>query len=371
MNINRRHFLTVAGAGFGGGLLVRPCDAETRATITPLEANGLERVDHIFIPGNADPLPTHNPDVTFYPASLTKLMTIALLFREIKTGAIRLDDKLPITRQAVNGVNSWWSGLKPGSFITVEQAIRLALGRSNNDVAYAIAQYVSGHEACRDRCKEAGFTPGTEHAFCQVLMKSLADELGMENSRFWNSSGLPAYDTDAPREWRKSIFDRTHFNVSTAGDMALLGHHILSEHPELLSFFCDPVIRVPGLKDMPNINPFTGENAAAYPGVRIVKTGVIGASGHNILALAQREEGLIGVVSTGHKSARARDDAARDLLEKGFALLRNERDMHLRTTPGAPWPGKEPCDRFHLWNQVCPASPLNKILNLPGLNGPA
>lgn len=212
------------------------------------------------------------------PASLTKVMTLYLLFEEIKAGRYRLDSKLQISKRAA-GMAPSKLGLKPGSAITVENAIKALVTKSANDVATAIAENLEGSEI----------------AFATRMTKT-AKALGMSRTVYRNASGLP-----------------NPAQVTTARDQATLGLRIQRDFPDLYPYFRISSFTFNG-KPIRSHNRLLGR----FKGTDGIKTGYIRASGFNLTTSAERDgKRIIGVVMGG-TSAGARDTYMRNMLEKYF-----------------------------------------------------
>ncbi|SMF44186.1 D-alanyl-D-alanine carboxypeptidase [Azospirillum oryzae] len=234
-------------------------------------------------------LRAHNADRLTYPASLTKMMTLMLTFEALDRGALRLNQRLVVSRHAASMPPSrLW--LAPGSTITVEQAILALVTRSANDVAVVLGEALGGNEP----------------AFAKK-MTARARRLGMRHTVFRNASGLP---------------DR--LQRTTARDMAILSRALIRSHAKYYAYFKRRSFDWQG-------DTVYGHNRlmARYPGMDGIKTGYIAASGFNLAASAVRDgRRLIAVVLGGH-SAAARDDRVADLLDAGFKR---------RTSPSRPAP---------------------------------
>ena len=220
----------------------------------------------------------HDADKIRYPASLTKMMTLYLLFQEVGSGRYSLSSPLTVSAKAVSQPPAKL-GLKPGSTITVEQAARALAVKSANDVAVAIAENISGSEA----------------AFA-TKMNAQARALGLTRTRFVNASGLP---------------DPNH--VTTARDMARLGRALKSRFPQYATFFRAKSFTYNG-RTYKTTNNLLGK----VPGVDGLKTGHTNAAGYNLVATAHRGGERRLVVVMGSKTESARDKEVTRLLEASF-----------------------------------------------------
>ncbi len=213
-----------------------------------------------------------------HPASLTKVMTLYLLFEEIKAGKYSLDSKLQISQRATTMAPSKL-GLKAGSTITVENAIKALVTKSANDVAAAIAENLEGNEA----------------AFAARMTKK-AKALGMSRTTYKNASGLP-----------------NPLQVTTARDQATLGLRIQRDFPSLYPYFRIASFTYNG-KSIRTHNRLLGK----FKGTDGIKTGYIRASGFNLTTSAERDgRRIIGVVMGG-SSGGSRDAYMRKMLDKHF-----------------------------------------------------
>lgn len=216
-----------------------------------------------------------------HPASLTKMMTLFMLFEALDRGDVKLSDQLAVSRHAYGQAPSKL-GLKPGDKISVEDAILGLVTKSANDVAVVIAEALAG----------------TEWQFAREMTKR-ARALGMSKTTFRNASGL---------HHRKQ--------VTTARDMALLARRLRSDFPEHYGYFSVVQFQF-GSKKYKNHNRLL----VNYDGTDGIKTGYIRASGFNLVASVARGNQRLVAVVFGGRSARTRDAHIRDLLDRGFARL--------------------------------------------------
>ncbi len=222
-----------------------------------------------------------NSKARTYPASLTKMMTLYLLFEAIEAKRFKPDDLLAVSAHAARQPATDL-GLKTGQQISVEKAILALVVRSANDVAVVVAEALGG----------------TESQFA-AMMTQKARTLGMKSTVFRNASGLP----DARQ-------------VTTARDMAILARALVARFPDFYPYFSAQNFSHRG-------RVYASHNRVleSYPGADGLKTGYIRASGFNLAASAVRDgRRIIGVV-LGGRSAWARDAKMIDLLDKGFALV--------------------------------------------------
>jgi D-alanyl-D-alanine carboxypeptidase len=209
------------------------------------------------------------------PASITKVMTLYLLFEQLEKGKLRLDSAIPISPHAAAQAPTKL-GLRPGSTITVENAIKAVVTRSANDIAVAIAEAIGGDE----------------ESFAEMMTRK-AHALGMARTHFANASGLP---------------DDTQ--LTTAFDLALLGRAIQDHFPSHYRFFATQTFTFRGTA-IRNHNHLL-ERVEGMDGI---KTGYTRASGFNLLASVKRDGRHIVAVVLGGRSAGHRDRIMADLIE--------------------------------------------------------
>lgn len=224
-------------------------------------------------------------DKILYPASLTKMMTLYMLFEAIDQGKIRKNQRIPVSSRAAAQVPSK-IGIPAGGSIRVEDAILALVTKSANDIAVAVAEAVGG----------------TEARFGQ-MMTQRARQLGMTRSNFVNASGL-----HNPRQ------------TSTARDMATLGRALMRDFPHEYRYFKTPSFTYAGVTHR-NHNRLL----QTYQGMDGLKTGYVYASGYNLAASAVRDgRRLIGVVFGG-RTPVTRNSHMADILDAGFAQLDSPR----------------------------------------------
>lgn len=213
-----------------------------------------------------------------YPASLTKIMTLYLVFEALENGKIKLNQRLPVSPYAAAQEPSKL-GLKAGETITVEAAILGVVTKSANDAAVVLAEGLAGAESIF-----AG------------QMTAKARQLGMSRTVFRNASGLPNPDQQ-----------------TTARDMATLGIAMVRDHPRYYPYFSRTSFAFDGATYANHNKLLT-----RYDGVDGIKTGFIRASGFNLVASAVRDgRRLVGVVFGG-STASSRDAQMAKLLDAGF-----------------------------------------------------
>jgi D-alanyl-D-alanine carboxypeptidase len=224
-------------------------------------------------------LQAENATTPWHPASVTKLMTTYVTLRAVKDGRLRLDTVLNVSGNAAAQQPSKM-GFKPGSKVTVDNALKMLLVKSANDMAVVLAEGVGGSV---DKFS--------------AEMNRTAQRLGMTQSNFVNPNGLPA---DA--------------QVTSARDLAILARALIRDFPEYDFYWHIAAIKM-GRKVMRNYNMLIDR----YPGADGMKTGFICASGFNLVASATRGNRRLIAVVLGASSATARAEKAARLLEKGFS----------------------------------------------------
>ena len=224
-------------------------------------------------------LEAENATVPWYPASVTKLMTAYVTLKAVKDGKITLDTLLTVSPVAASQSPSKM-GFRPGIQVTVDNALKMMLVKSANDMAVVLAEGVGG--------SIDGFS---------VMMNQAAQKLGMTQTSYVNPNGLPADG-----------------QITSARDLAILARGIIHDLPEYEYFVHIPSIRY-GRKITQNFNRLIGR----YPGADGFKTGFICASGYNLVASATRDGRRLIAVVLGASSGTMRAVRAAQLLDRGFA----------------------------------------------------
>jgi D-alanyl-D-alanine carboxypeptidase len=233
----------------------------------------------IIVDGNSGAvLSSNNPDGIRRPASLTKIMTLYLLFERIDAGKMKLDTEMEVSEHASEQAPTKL-GLKPGQTLKVEDAIKGLVTRSANDAAVVIAEAIAGDE--------------DEFA---KLMTRKARALGMSKTTYRNASGLPNDE-----------------QLTTARDQATLGRAIQDRYPRYYRYFATTVFNYRG-QSIRNHNRLLGN----VEGIDGIKTGYTRASGFNLVSSMRRgNRHLIGVV-LGGRSGGSRDATMRNLLAENL-----------------------------------------------------
>lgn len=251
-------------------MVIQPASASARYAAIVIE----ERTGRVLFSRNADK--------KLYPASLTKIMTLYMVFEELEAGRLSLDTRLPISKVAASRSPSKLY-LPVGSSISVENAILALVTKSANDVATAVGEKLAG----------------TERAFAGKMTRK-ARALGMVNTTFKNASGLPN---------RKQH--------STARDMARLGVAIRRDFPQYYHYFSRTKFSYNGRKYGNHNKLLRG-----FEGTDGIKTGYTGASGFNLVAATERNGvRLIGVVFGG-RSGASRDAHMMKILATQFRRVK-------------------------------------------------
>ena len=223
-----------------------------------------------------------NADTRVHPASLTKMMTLYIVFDQLKQGRLSLDQKITVSANAAAEPPSRL-GLKTGQKIELRYLIRAAAIKSANDAATAMGDYIGG--------SEPGFA---------ALMNKYARSMGMSNTTFKNANGLTRDG-----------------HMSTARDMALLGRRLIYDFPQYYNIF-GRVSTSAGLATVKNTNRRVLEG---YPGADGIKTGYTRPAGFNVVSSAQRGNRRVIVALLGGKSSGSRNAEAERLMDVGFASM--------------------------------------------------
>jgi D-alanyl-D-alanine carboxypeptidase len=232
-------------------------------------------------------LSANNPDALRHPASLTKIMTLYLLFERLDAGKIKLDTEMAVSEHASEQAPTKL-GLRPGQTIKVEDAIKGLVTRSANDAAAVIAETIAGDED--DFAK---------------LMTRKARALGMTRTVYRNASGLPNSD-----------------QVTTARDQSILGRAVQDRFPRYYRYFSISAFNYHG-RSIRNHNKLLGN----VEGVDGIKTGYTRASGFNLVTSMRRgNRHLVGVV-LGGRSGGSRDAIMRNLLAENLEKAASKRTV--------------------------------------------
>ncbi|MGH6824539.1 D-alanyl-D-alanine carboxypeptidase family protein [Methyloceanibacter sp.] len=293
--------LAMLAAGATG--LAAPVDAATKAP------GGFEtKAKHaILMDADADLVFFEKePDALVPPASMSKLMTLAVVFRELKAGRIKLEDQFKVTEHA------WRTGGAPSgssamfaplnSMVSVADLIQGVAVQSGNDACIILAEGISG----------------SEDAFAKEMNK-YAKEIGLTKSHFVNSTGLPADG-----------------HVMTARELAFLANFLIKSYPEYYHYFGEKEFNF-GKWRFTNRNPLLFEDL----GVDGLKTGYIDEAGYGLVASAKRGDQRVILVVNGLESKKDREEEPRRLLEWGFKSFKPYRlfDQGEKVSDALVWGG--------------------------------
>ncbi|MGA9602984.1 MAG: D-alanyl-D-alanine carboxypeptidase family protein [Methyloceanibacter sp.] len=249
-------------------------------------------------------------DALVPPASMSKLMTLAVVFRELKAGHITLETEFPVSEHA------WRTGGAPSgssamfaplnSKVTVSDLIQGITVQSGNDAAIILAEGISG----------------SEDAFAKEMNK-YAREIGLTKSNFVNSTGLPADG-----------------HVMTARELAMLARYLIYTYPEYYHFFGEPEFKYRDKFVFRNRNPLIFEPDLGVDGM---KTGYIEEAGYGLVASAKRGDQRLILVVNGLESKQEREGEPRKLIEWGFKSFKPFRlfDQGEKVSDALVWGGTQ------------------------------
>jgi D-alanyl-D-alanine carboxypeptidase (penicillin-binding protein 5/6) len=248
-------------------------------------------------------------DALIPPASMSKLMTMAVVFRELKAGRLKLEDEFSVSEHA------WRTGGAPSrtsamfaplnTLVSVSDLIQGAIVQSGNDACIILAEGISG----------------SEEAFVKEMNK-YAKEIGLTKSHFVNSTGLPADG-----------------HVMTARDLALLANYIIKTCPEYYHYFGEKEFKYREQFTFRNRNPLVFEDLD----VDGLKTGFVEAAGFGLVASAKRDNQRLIEVVTGLETKNEREQEPRRLLEWGYKSFKPYRlfDAGQQVSDALVWGGKK------------------------------
>lgn len=216
-----------------------------------------------------------------HPASLTKVMTLIMLFEAIERGDVKMNERIRISQRAAGMVPSKL-GIPAGQSIRVKDAIYALIVKSANDVAVAVAEHLGG----------------SEYNFAKMMTRR-AKQLGMNKTHFRNASGL-----------------HHKYQVSTARDMAIMARYVINHYPDQYRYFSTRQFNYGG-KTYKSHNRLLG----SYKGMDGMKTGYINASGFNLIASAMQNNRRVIAVVFGGRTSKSRNAHMRTLLDRGFGEL--------------------------------------------------
>src|SRR5436190_17332943 len=256
-------------------------------TISSNPTQAAPYADIVIDANSGNVLHSTSPDARRHPASLTKIMTLYLLFEQLEAGKLKLDSQLKVSAEAASQ-DPTKLGLKPGSTLQVEDAIKGIITRSANDAAVVVAEAIAGDE--------------DEFA---KLMTRKARSLGMSKTTYRNASGLPNDE-----------------QLTTARDQATLGRAIQDRYPRYYRYFATTVFNYRG-QSIRNHNRLLGN----VEGIDGIKTGYTRASGFNLVSSMRRgNRHLVGVV-LGGRSGGSRDATMRNLLAENLEKAATKRTV--------------------------------------------
>ena len=279
------------------------------------------------------------PDAPRHPASLTKIMTLYLLFEQLEAGKIKLDTPMEVSEEASIQAPTKL-GLKPGDSLKVEDAIKGLVTKSANDASVVIAETLAG---------------GSEDDFARIMTRK-ARALGMKNTTYRNASGLPNEE-----------------QISTARDQALLGIAIQERFPKYYRYFSLASFVYRG-SAMRNHNKLLGK----VEGVDGIKTGYTRASGFNLVTSVKRGARHIVAVVLGGRSGGQRDARMRSLIDSHIAEASTKSPAAQVAEAPKPEPAPAPAlaakhklaaaDNAHIFNPARTSETTAAIA--PGSNAP-
>jgi D-alanyl-D-alanine carboxypeptidase (penicillin-binding protein 5/6) len=223
----------------------------------------------------------HEADAPVEPASITKIMTSYVVFQELASGNVALDDVVTISENAWRAIGSRMF-LEPGMEVTVEELIKGLVIQSGNDASVALAEYLAG----------------TEAAFAGVMNHN-AQLLGMSNTYFMNATGLP---------------DENHY--TTARDVALLSIALIRDFPDYYRWYAEKEFTFNNIRQHNRNNLLWRD-----PAVDGLKTGHTEAAGYCLAASAKREGMRLVSVVMGSSSEQSRVSESQSLLNYGFRFF--------------------------------------------------
>lgn len=267
--------------------------------IVPLSAAAAPYAAFVMDARNGEVLYANNADTRLHPASLTKMMTLYVVFEAIENGEIGLDDKVVISRNAASEPPSKL-GVRAGSSIALRYLIRAAAVKSANDAATALGEAIEGSEAQFAR-----------------RMNRTAEALGMTRTTFKNAHGLTE-----------------NGHLSTARDMSILGRHLFYDFPQYYNLFS----RITTDAGVTSVSHTNRRLLEAYRGADGIKTGYTRAAGFNLTASAERGGERIIATVFGGQSTASRNAKVAELLDLGFNKAPTQVAVHRPARP--PYLGK-------------------------------
>ena len=225
-----------------------------------------------------------NKDIKTYPASMTKIMTVLIIFEKLKNGTLQLDDKFIVSERAWKEREGSSMFVEVGKEIRVEDLLRGIIIQSGNDACIVVAEEIAG----------------SEDAFA-IIMNDFANEIGLMNTNFSNSTGM---------------FHEN--NYSTVYDIALLSRYLINNYPNYYHLFAETEFKWSGIKQN-NRNPLLYKEMGADG----LKTGHLTASGYGLAASAVQDGRRLISVTNGFSSSKKRSQGSARLLTWGFREFTN------------------------------------------------
>ncbi|WP_425051910.1 serine hydrolase [Psychromarinibacter sp. S121] len=296
------------------------------AFFAPLSAAAAPYAAYVIDARTGEVLHSDNSETRLHPASLTKMMTLYIVFQAVEHGEITMDTEVTISKFAASEPPSKL-GLRPGQRIKLRYLVRAAAIKSANDAATALGEAISGSEA----------------AFAERMNRT-AKAMGMRNTTFRNAHGLT---------------DSAH--LSTARDMALLGRHLFYDYPEYYNLF-SRITTDAGLREVANTNR---RFLSAYKGADGIKTGYTRAAGFNLVASAERGGVRIIAAVFGGRSTPWRNEEMARLLDLGFSKAPSRVAVRRPAKP-AYTPGAD-LGRIRYAQRAPDRSPMPRLRPGPGV----
>ena len=225
-----------------------------------------------------------NKDIKMYPASMTKIMTVLIIFEKLKNGTLQLDDKFTVSERAWKEREGSSMFVEVGKEIRVEDLLRGIIVQSGNDACIVVAEEIAG----------------SEEAFA-IIMNDQANKIGLQNTNFTNSTGF---------------FHEN--NYSTVYDIALLSKYLINNFPEYYHLFAETEFEWSGIKQS-NRNPLLFKEMGADG----LKTGYLSASGYALAASAMQGNRRLISVANGFSSVKTRSQGSSRLLTWAFREFTN------------------------------------------------
>ncbi len=287
------------------------------AILVPISAMAAPYAAMVMDARNGEVIHSENADTRLHPASLTKMMTLYVVFEAVQNGEISMDTKVQISRKAASEPPSKL-GLRAGSTIQLRYLVRAAAIKSGNDAATALAEAISGSEA----------------AFARRMNRT-AKALGMSRTTFKNAHGL----TESG-------------HLSTAWDMTILGRHVLYDYPQYYNLFSRRSTDA-GIKAVSNTNR---RFLDAYRGADGIKTGYTRAAGFNLVASAERGSERIIVTVFGGNSTASRNAQVAKLMDLGFNKAPTHMALRAPRKPPYLGPDTSPVDETVIARSQTPST---------------